>query len=192
MEEALDRFHRYRVIFETCGVRPNGFALPHQHALVHYVRSIRLFGSPSGLCSSITESKHITAVKRPWRRSSRHNPLKQIIRINTRLAKLAAIRVKFVRCGMLNGDIVRASLAAARRRQQMDHGSESETESSSDVDMLDDEQEDLDAGEAQSELADEVTANETDALAADSPAVQRYVSLSTRPGMLLSNDMSGL
>ncbi|THH31395.1 hypothetical protein EUX98_g2771 [Antrodiella citrinella] len=94
MDAALARFHHYRPVFEELGVRPSGFALPRQHALVHYVRSIRLFGSPNGLCSSITESKHIVAVKKPWRRSNRHNPLGQIIRTITRLAKLAAIRVK--------------------------------------------------------------------------------------------------
>jgi hypothetical protein len=48
------------------GVRPDGFALPRQHALVHYLMLIRLFGLPNGLCSSITESKHIKAVKQPW------------------------------------------------------------------------------------------------------------------------------
>ena len=57
MEETLSRFHQLRAIFEAAGVRPDGFSLPRQHALVHYVRSIQLFGSPNGLCSSITESK---------------------------------------------------------------------------------------------------------------------------------------
>ena len=95
MDELLGRFHELRTIFVEAGIRPDGFALPRQHALDHYVRSIQLFGSPNGLCSSITESRHISAVKRPWRASSRHNPLGQIIRRNTRLSKLAAVQVKF-------------------------------------------------------------------------------------------------
>lgn len=70
------------------------------------VQSIWLFGSPNGLCSSITESRHITAVKRPWRRSSRHNALLQMLRMNTRLSKLAAARVEYGRRGMLNGDLL--------------------------------------------------------------------------------------
>lgn len=111
MDAALARFHHYRPVFEELGVRPSGFALPQQHALIHYVRSIRLFGSPNGLCSSITKSKHIVAVKKPWRRSNRHNPLGQIIRTITRLAKLAAIRVKFGSRGMLDKDVVQTARA---------------------------------------------------------------------------------
>ncbi|KAF8812067.1 hypothetical protein BYT27DRAFT_7221263 [Phlegmacium glaucopus] len=41
-------------------------SLPRQHALPHYLTSITLCGSPNGLCLSITESKHIKAVKEPW------------------------------------------------------------------------------------------------------------------------------
>ncbi|KAH9846008.1 hypothetical protein C2E23DRAFT_872599 [Lenzites betulinus] len=106
MEQNLARFHQLRDVFEVAGIRPDGFVLPCQHALVHYVRSIQLFGSPNGLCSSITESRHITAVKKPWRSSSRHNSLGQIIRKNTRLSKLAAARVEFGRRNMLYSDVL--------------------------------------------------------------------------------------
>ncbi len=68
IEAALKRFHQARAIFEDVGVRPDGFSLPRQHALMHYVEVIQAFGAPNGLCSSITESKHIRAVKQPWRR----------------------------------------------------------------------------------------------------------------------------
>jgi len=53
--------------------------------------SIQLFGSPNGLCSSITESKHIKAVKEPWRRSNRYKALKQMLRTILRTEKLAAL-----------------------------------------------------------------------------------------------------
>ncbi|KAG1751047.1 hypothetical protein EDB19DRAFT_1268490 [Suillus lakei] len=65
LQDALDRFHQYRKVFKTTGVRLT-FSLPRQHSLQHYARMIRLFGAPNGLCSSITESKHIKAVKEPW------------------------------------------------------------------------------------------------------------------------------
>src|SRR6266487_3752783 len=71
LKDALRRFHLYRTIFQMTGVCPSGFSLPRQHSLVHYWNVIRLFGAPNGLCSSITESKHIKAVKEPWHRSSR-------------------------------------------------------------------------------------------------------------------------
>ncbi|OJT09332.1 hypothetical protein TRAPUB_14211, partial [Trametes pubescens] len=110
MEDALAYFHELRTVFVETGVRPDGFGLPRQHALVHYVPSIRLFGSPNGVCTSITESKHIDAVKRPWRASSKNKPLGQIIRTNTRLLKLSAARVEFSRRGMLQGDVYTAAL----------------------------------------------------------------------------------
>ncbi|KAK7676622.1 hypothetical protein QCA50_020436 [Cerrena zonata] len=101
MQDALDRFHQHRTIFEEVGIRPDGFSLPRQHALEHYIAGIKLFGSPNGLCSSITESKHIRAVKRPWRRSSKNNPLVQILTTNQRLDKLQAARTSFIARGML-------------------------------------------------------------------------------------------
>ncbi|KAJ7602026.1 hypothetical protein B0H17DRAFT_1342371 [Mycena rosella] len=102
IQACLDRFHHYRQIFIECGVRTD-ISLPRQHSLVHYVRSIRLFGSPNGLCSSITESKHIKAVKEPWRRSSRFNALSQMLGTLVRLDKLAALKCVLTERGMMTG-----------------------------------------------------------------------------------------
>lgn len=98
----LKNFHQLRCVFITEGVR-NSISLPRQHALSHYLTSIELFGSPNGLCSSITESKHIKAVKEPWRRSSRFKALVQMLRSITRLDKLAALRRRFLHEGLLVG-----------------------------------------------------------------------------------------
>ena len=103
LEVALTQFHRYRTIFVSSGVRPDGISLPRQHSLVHYVDLIRNFGAPNGLCSSITESKHIRAVKEPWRRSSRNQPLGQMLVTNQRLDQLSAAETDFRKCGMLSG-----------------------------------------------------------------------------------------
>ncbi|KAG1781229.1 hypothetical protein EV702DRAFT_962857 [Suillus placidus] len=107
IQDALRRFHQYRTIFDN--VIPT-FSLPRQHSMVHYVDMIRFFGAPNGLCSSITESKHIKAVKEPWRWLSRHNALGQMLVTNQRLDKLAASRVDFDVRGMLTGTIL--SIAA--------------------------------------------------------------------------------
>jgi hypothetical protein len=104
MTSALERFEDLREVFRDEGVRTN-FALPRQHALFHYTLGIRLFGSLNGLCSSLTESKHICAVKEPWRRSNRRNPLRQILLTNTRLNKAAAARSDFGSRGLLDGDV---------------------------------------------------------------------------------------
>lgn len=92
---ALDQFHAERVIFTEHGVRVD-FNLPRQHSLIHYRRNIQLFGSPNGLCSSITESKHIRSVKEPWRRSSHFKALGQMLLTNQRLDKLSASQVDFM------------------------------------------------------------------------------------------------
>ena len=102
LEEALDRFHQCRTIFVETGVC-KGFNVPRQHFLHHYATLIRAYGAPNGLCSSITESKHIKAVKKPWRRSSRYKALGQMLLTNQRLNKLAASHVDFARRGMLVG-----------------------------------------------------------------------------------------
>lgn len=100
-ENALNKFYMHREIFQTTGVRPKGFSLPRQHSLSHYRHLIQEFGAPNGICSSITESRHITAVKKPWRRSNRYDALGQMLLTNQWLDKLAAARVDFVNRGML-------------------------------------------------------------------------------------------
>ena len=57
LDDALRRFHHHREIFQTSGIHVNGFNLPRQRSLTHYVELIRAFGAPNGLCSSITESR---------------------------------------------------------------------------------------------------------------------------------------
>ncbi|KAH7904477.1 hypothetical protein BJ138DRAFT_991301, partial [Hygrophoropsis aurantiaca] len=100
IQDALDRFHRYRKIFHRVGVVFT-FSLPRQHSMKHYPELIRQFGAPNGLCSSITECKHIKAVKQPYRRSSRFRALGQMLVTNQRLDKIAAARTDFTNRGML-------------------------------------------------------------------------------------------
>ncbi|KAE9393610.1 hypothetical protein BT96DRAFT_959029 [Gymnopus androsaceus JB14] len=79
MDTRLADFHQHREIFRTTGQ----------------------FGAPNGLCSSITESKHIKAVKQPWQCSSKHNALGQMLLTNQHLDKLAMYRVDLESRGML-------------------------------------------------------------------------------------------
>lgn len=95
LDIALHSFHQHREIFHETGVRDT-FSLPRQHSLIHYQYLIEEFGAPGGLCSSITESCHITAVKKPWRRSNCYNALGQMLQTNQRLGKLHALWVDFV------------------------------------------------------------------------------------------------
>jgi hypothetical protein len=107
LQNSLTRFHEYRDIFIETGVR-SGFLLPRQHSMMHYHSLIRKFGAPNGLCTSITESKHIRAVKEPWRRSNHNEALGQMLVTNQRLDQLAAARTDFSNRGMLNGTCLTA------------------------------------------------------------------------------------
>jgi hypothetical protein len=103
MQATLRRFHDLRQIFIDEGVREDTVSLPRQHSLVHYVPSIWLFGAPNGLCSSITESRHISAVKEPWRRSNRYEALSQMLLINKRMSKMSAARGLHTARGAMKG-----------------------------------------------------------------------------------------
>lgn len=113
IDNAVHNFHHERESFRDHGIREN-FLLPRQHSVMHYRQLIQMFGAPNGLCSSITESKHIKAVKEPWRRSNRNQPLGQMLLTNQRLDKLAAFRVELESHGMIKsvrGNPVRSSIA---------------------------------------------------------------------------------
>ncbi len=96
-------FHEHREIFVQLGVRDadSAFHLPRQHSMIHYSTLILEFGAPNGLCSSIMELKHIKAVKEPYRRSSKHNALGQILLTNQRLDKFKALRINLAFCRLL-------------------------------------------------------------------------------------------
>ncbi|TEB21048.1 hypothetical protein FA13DRAFT_1834691 [Coprinellus micaceus] len=103
-QEHLTRFHELREIFVETGTRTH-LSLPRQHALSHFIPSIIDFGSPNGLCSSITESRHITAVKEPWRRSNRYNALSQMLLTITRLDKINTLYRLLSLNGHLEGTV---------------------------------------------------------------------------------------
>ena len=92
MQHALDQFQEHCKAFIDAGVCSKDISLPRQHALLHYIQAIHLFGLPNGLCSSITKSKHIRAIKWPYWRSSRYKALRQILKINQHLEKISASR----------------------------------------------------------------------------------------------------
>lgn len=77
-EGLVEKFHELQAVFIAKGVCES-ISLPRQHMLTHYITSVPLFGSPNGLCSSITESKHIKAVKEPWGRSNHFKALAQML-----------------------------------------------------------------------------------------------------------------
>jgi hypothetical protein len=65
LKDALSHFQEHRTVFQEEGAQVGSFSLSQQHSINHYPAMIHLFGAPNGLCSSITEAKHIKAVKEP-------------------------------------------------------------------------------------------------------------------------------
>ena len=111
LKDAVSSFYQYREVFIDSGIREN-FLMPRQHSIKHYHAPIRLFGALNGLCSSITESKHIWAVKEPWRRSNRNEALGQMLITNQQLDQLAAAWTDFSQHGMLDGSCLTSVLQA--------------------------------------------------------------------------------
>ena len=80
-------------------------------SLKHYIHLIHEYGSPNGLCSSITENKHIKAVKKPWWHSSKYKAMRQMLLTNQWFDKLSVSCAHFTANSMLHGDCLSETLA---------------------------------------------------------------------------------
>jgi hypothetical protein len=101
LKSTLWKFQENHKMFQTSGVRPTGFSLPRQHAFMYYCHQIEDFSVLGGLCSSITKSRHIMAIKKPWQRSNCYNAMGQMLLTNQQLNKLATMCSDFVTHSML-------------------------------------------------------------------------------------------
>ena len=106
----IKSFHTNCEIFKTTGVIEI-FNYPCQHSLKHYVTLIYAYSAPSSLCSSMTEKKHIKAVKKPWRCLSHCKALKQMFLMIQWLDKLSTSHVHIKVNGMFNGECLSHALA---------------------------------------------------------------------------------
>ncbi|ETW86550.1 hypothetical protein HETIRDRAFT_307777 [Heterobasidion irregulare TC 32-1] len=205
IEDALARFRQHRQIFKATGVRDD-FCLPRQHALEHYVRHIQRFGAPNGLCLSITESKHIKAVKEPWRSSNRNNPLGQMLLANQRLDKLAAARVDFHSRGMLFGTCLDAAYAEFIQLNEaeagLDNANEDHENADEDHEDVNEDHEDADEGHedldegcgAANEGCEDADEGDEDVGAVAGHTVENYVVLAKKrqPGYAQTLDALGI
>ena len=114
LERTLDNFHNALEIFLKTGVWDEGSVPPQQHSLIHYPHLIHKFGLPNGLCSSITKSKHIQAVKEPWWQSNWWKVLFQMLIMNLHLDKLAASETLFKSKQLLEGDVLSYVIALCK------------------------------------------------------------------------------
>jgi hypothetical protein len=136
-EECVEQFHTLRNVFTTSGIRET-ISLPRQHALLHFRLLIPLFGAPNGLCSSITESRHVKAVKKTWQRSSRHKALRQMLQIISRLENMATARLKFTENELMVGSTSEYTLYTVSQTQLDDGVFESDSDEDISESSLDD------------------------------------------------------
>lgn len=184
IDDAINRFHKHRIIFKETGVRSDtpraaAFSLPRQHAMVHYQSHIENFGAPNGLCSSITESKHIAAVKKPWRRSGKYKALVQMLITNERINKMAMAHQDFKVRGMLHGSCLsHAQLKQFLAMDTMDVDEPEDTDQQEDDNVEEQEHEGGLGGEQREEDQED-----TDCGPIEGPPIYNEVTLAEEPSV---------
>ncbi|KAI0040537.1 hypothetical protein FA95DRAFT_1549668 [Auriscalpium vulgare] len=79
LEEALQRFHDNKDVFEELGIREH-FNIPKLHGLSHYVASIKLFGTTDNYNTEATERLHIDYAKDAYRSTNHKDAFHQMTR----------------------------------------------------------------------------------------------------------------
>ncbi|KZV62326.1 hypothetical protein PENSPDRAFT_591568, partial [Peniophora sp. CONT] len=77
MDAALKRFHQYKGVFVDMNARAH-MNFPKLHSLAHYVRSIRMFGTPDNFNTAYSERLHIDYTKSAWRATNRKDEYPQM------------------------------------------------------------------------------------------------------------------
>ncbi|KAF9474258.1 hypothetical protein BDN70DRAFT_815973 [Pholiota conissans] len=88
LDQALQDFHDNKHIFETLGIRHN-FNLPKLHSMVHYVRSIKLFGTTDNYNTEATERLHIDFAKDAYQATNHKDEFTQMTKWLERQEKIA-------------------------------------------------------------------------------------------------------
>ncbi|KAF9477316.1 hypothetical protein BDN70DRAFT_838060, partial [Pholiota conissans] len=87
LDQALQDFHDNKHIFETLGIR-NNFNLPKLHSMVHYVRSIKLFGTTDNYNTEATERLHIDFAKDAYQATNHKDEFAQMTKWLERKEKI--------------------------------------------------------------------------------------------------------
>ncbi|KAH7918669.1 hypothetical protein BV22DRAFT_1134425 [Leucogyrophana mollusca] len=90
MQDALTTFHNNKEAFVELGIREH-FNIPKVHSMLHYIRSIQLFGSADGFNTESPERLHIDFAKRAYRASNRRD---YVIQMTTWLGRQESIYIQ--------------------------------------------------------------------------------------------------
>ncbi len=95
LENALKEFHKHRPYFIETGIRED-FNIPKFHSLVHYVESIKLFGTTDNYNTEMFERLHIDFAKEGWRASNLRDEFPQMIHWLSRQEKINQLETKIL------------------------------------------------------------------------------------------------
>jgi hypothetical protein len=79
MEDALSTWHKHKNCFIALQVREH-MNIPKLHSLLHYVQSIRFFGTTDNYNTEMFERFHIDFAKKGWRASNKRDEFPQMTR----------------------------------------------------------------------------------------------------------------
>ncbi|RDB30888.1 hypothetical protein Hypma_004899 [Hypsizygus marmoreus] len=92
MEDALNLWEANRVFFLETGIRGD-FNIPKFHSLLHYIESIKMFGTTDNYNTELFEHLHIDFAKLGWRASNHRDEFPQMITWLSRREKLTSFEV---------------------------------------------------------------------------------------------------
>ena len=77
MEDALDLFHKHKHVLIDLRVREH-LDIPKFHSMVHYMESIKNFGTTENYNTEMFECFHIDMAKEGWKASNFRNEVPQM------------------------------------------------------------------------------------------------------------------
>ncbi|EPS99694.1 hypothetical protein FOMPIDRAFT_1050476 [Fomitopsis schrenkii] len=92
MEDALKMFHTNKDVLVKLKIREH-LNIPKFHSLLHYVSSIRQFGTTDNYNTEMFECLHIDFAKDAWRATNHRNELPQMVKWISRQEKMAMFEV---------------------------------------------------------------------------------------------------
>ncbi|KAJ3486723.1 hypothetical protein NLJ89_g11786 [Agrocybe chaxingu] len=88
MQDALDAWNENKQIFIDLGIRKD-LNIPKFHSLLHYVKSIKMFGTTDNYNTEAFERFHIDFAKEGWRSSNKRDEFPQMITWLSRQEKVS-------------------------------------------------------------------------------------------------------
>lgn len=91
LADALNAFHKHKPIFIELGIR-NNFDFPKIHSLLHYISSIKLFGTTCNYNTEMFERLHIDFIKKSFNASNKREERPQMLKWLDKMERVESFR----------------------------------------------------------------------------------------------------